>query len=375
MRSLMRTWLVLALGLALLPCNTLHAQAKKKANSKTVTFKTYDGVELTGTLYPNSAGKRDATVLLLHGFDHKKGGSRAQEGIDEIATFLQADGYAVLSFDFRGFGDSKTIINENLFWDTRKNPHNGRGYLKKSKGATLDFKDFNLAYYPYLVNDITAARAYLDRRNDANELNTSSLIVIGCGEGATLGAMWMAHEARRRRDKNTMDPIVGLPVPQLAEPEVKDVAAGIWFSISTTIGGKGAYLSKWLIEAGRANKVPQAFFMSKADSKGENLANAVLRNIKATPKLEKELTFTAKRTVAGGKLNGSSLLKLKDSQDSIKKYLNNLLEKRGNKERIDRKTDTYRYYYLNPVTKRTTLQKQKGDDVGWVDVTTFMTGK
>src|SRR5262249_35021117 len=159
-------------------------------------FHSADGVELSGTYFPSAAGKKDACVLLLHDFDSKKGGNSHQDGWDALAGRLQAEGYAVLSFDFRGFGESKTVGKS--FWDIRRTPHNNMVRRRKGSPDSVDHKDFNIGYYPYLVNDIAAAKAFLDRRNDAREVNSANVIVVGAGNGATLGAMWMASECRRR---------------------------------------------------------------------------------------------------------------------------------------------------------------------------------
>src|SRR4051812_11176978 len=103
MLSMSRNCCLLGLALAigvLASAGTMHGQAAKKPITKSVTFKSYDGVELSGTLYPNPGGKREAVVLMLHDFDLKKGGnSQKPEGWAELAAALQADGYAVLMFD------------------------------------------------------------------------------------------------------------------------------------------------------------------------------------------------------------------------------------------------------------------------------------
>src|SRR3954451_23480977 len=105
---------------ALLTVGPSHGQGAKKGNTKNVTFKTADGVELSGTLYPAPSGKRDATVIMLHSFDLKKGGSSSsEEGWGQLAASLQAAGYVVLTFDFRGFGESKTLGNKNEFVNAR----------------------------------------------------------------------------------------------------------------------------------------------------------------------------------------------------------------------------------------------------------------
>src|SRR4051812_43416471 len=192
------------LAAALLSVGPSHGQAaKNKANTKNVTFKTADSVELGGTLYPAPSGKRDATVIMLHNFDLKKGGSSSsEEGWGQLAASLQTAGYVVLTFDFRGFGESKTLGNKNEFWNAK---YNGLGYIRRRPGNppdSIDHKSFNQAYVPYLVNDIAAAKAYVDKLNDNRECNSSSVILIGAGESATLGAMWMANEFHRCRDKN-----------------------------------------------------------------------------------------------------------------------------------------------------------------------------
>src|SRR4051812_8140938 len=95
----------LALAIALLATLPTPGLAQRgKTVAKRITIPTFDGVTLTGTLYPNPAGKRNAVVVLLHHFDAKKGGSSADTGWADLAAALQEDGYVVLAFDFRGFG-------------------------------------------------------------------------------------------------------------------------------------------------------------------------------------------------------------------------------------------------------------------------------
>src|SRR5262245_34038698 len=207
MLSLCRPRLVVALLLAALPLllpPSSPAQAGGKGDSKNVLFRSHDGVELQGTFWPSAGGKgsKEATVLLLHSFDPKKGGSRAQDGWDNLAARLQKEGYAVLSFDFRGFGNSKTV--EKSFWNNKVNSTYAKRHAAKGTDA-IDHKNFNTLYYPYLVNDVAAAKAFLDERNDAGECNTSTLVVIGAGDGATLGAMWAYSEFFRRRQKDPSD--------------------------------------------------------------------------------------------------------------------------------------------------------------------------
>ena len=98
--------------------------------SKRVHFTAYDEVELSGTFYRSmpASGKRDkdAVVLLLHDFRHAKGGGSKEDGWNQLAGQLQKEGYAVLSFDFRGFGNSKAVSPK--FWLL---PHNQRMHPRR----------------------------------------------------------------------------------------------------------------------------------------------------------------------------------------------------------------------------------------------------
>jgi pimeloyl-ACP methyl ester carboxylesterase len=350
MQFLSRTRLLTGLMLlaAMLPAGTARGQGDKKAKKiepKSVTFKTFDGVELAGNLYLNAAGKRDAVVLMIPDFDLKKGGGITKDGWSDLASALHADGFTVLSFDFRGFGDSKNVDPD--FWKHRHNNTYIRGALKKPQ--TLDHKNFNPAYVPYLVNDIAAAKAYLDRRNDAREVNSSNVVVIGAGEGATLGALWLASECRRRRDTN----VPPGPFPMLAgQSEISDYACAVWLSMSPTLGKRATNIGRWVAEAGgRSHKVPMGFLYGKGDSRGDDFARKLVSLIK--PRGTKNLQNTTFRAVPDTKLAGSELLQNKlDTIPLVRKYLTSVFEERKSKEQKDRKSEASQYWYVNTMTGR-----------------------
>src|SRR5215469_10627606 len=210
--------------------------------STRVHFATYDEVELSGTFYrsASASGKKDkdTVVLLLHDFRHLKGGSSQEDGWHQLAGQLQKEGFAVLSFDFRGFGNSKSVSPK--FWEFPHNRQGIKGASKKNPPASIDEKDFSQGYFINLVNDIAAARAYLNIKNDANEINSSNIILIGAGQGATLGALWLASECRRQKD-NQSDRLFPGMLPQfrsLDEPEGNDVAGAVWLTIYPTLEQK-----------------------------------------------------------------------------------------------------------------------------------------
>lgn len=363
-----------AVALALAWGAPVPAQAKK-GFTKNVTFKSYDGVELSGTLYPNPGGKRDATVLLLHNFDLKKGGNSQQEGWTNLATALQFDGYVVLQFDFRGFGDSKTV--DTNFWNQKYNNQFIRRRGVKPP-TSIDHKDFSVNYLPYLVNDIAAAKAYLDQLNDNNGCNTSSLFVIGAGDGATLGAMWMANETRRRRDTNMNQLLAaaGAP-PKLGDPESDDLAAGVWLSISPALGGtRSVPVARWVAEAGKARKVPMAFVFGKGDARGDATATNLLKAIKPTGGgKSKDFPNTGIRAIPDTKLSGEKLLDidLETLKWVVGNYMNGVMDARGAKIRTTRDLARSAYWYADPKTGRPLkINKSAGDKVPSVDLTQLL---
>ena len=122
-------------------------------------------------------GKANAPVVM---FLHKLGSDRTKGDWDALALKLQERNYAVLSFDFRGHGQSKTILEPEKFWSYSMNTQ----YLniRDRKKRVLNYADFQTKYLPCLVNDIVAARYDLDNRNDSGQCNTSNIIVIGAGK-------------------------------------------------------------------------------------------------------------------------------------------------------------------------------------------------
>src|SRR5262249_36781497 len=112
--------------LALTP-RTARAQGPGAA-PEAVTLLTADQVELQAHYYPSNKGKTAPVVLLLHALDED---SKKAEWTS-LAKALQAKGYAVLRFDFRGHGDSTNIkqpgkpdripaLSVHGFWDEKPN--------------------------------------------------------------------------------------------------------------------------------------------------------------------------------------------------------------------------------------------------------------
>jgi predicted esterase len=301
------------------------AGAQNKKSGEEVQFESFDKVELHGTFYASEKAKAPC-VLLLHNY----GGNRQEKGIEELAQALTKD-YAVLTFDFRGHGESTKV--DTMFW---ANPTNGLIKGAPKRPSKINFADFPPAYRPMLANDVAAARRYLDKQNDGNECNSSNIIVIGAEEGAAIGALWIASEWQRyRTTKNRF----GVPVADRSKVEGEDIACAVWLSIPSKWPG-GGNIGAWLRGPNNRvrDKVPMAFFYAEKDGKAASAAQALFSELK--PGKEK-LEFTATRAIKGTSLTGAKLIGQKSlkTEEEIVTYLEKVMQKRGNKAWVMRAND------------------------------------
>jgi hypothetical protein len=371
--SLVHRPLSLLLALAWLALPQLGGTARAADKFSKVTFDTADGVTLQGTFYPSAKGKDEPTVLLLH----KIGSDSHKDGWDSLAGALNDKGYSVLSFDFRGHGNS-TTVDPMKFWTQSWNKNNIRGGAYEKGGIKLkdaiNREAFVPAYYPYLVNDIAAAKWFLDDRNDAGDCNSRALLVIGAEDGATLGALWMFSEWNRYPAAqvifNPRGPQFGtLSIRGIEkDPEGKDQYASLWLSITTRLGNeKGSISVNQAVKSavrfmGKEKKQPMGFLFGEKDELGAKHADEFYTAIKgSTPAAEDKLVFTAKKAIKDSKLTGSALLR-KDlgTQESILSYLEKLREK--NVPQKWRKVDADRTAYVWNFPGRTPLgaKEEKG---------------
>jgi hypothetical protein len=307
------------------------ADVKDKAKagddkSDKVKFNTVDHVELHGVWYPaTGGGKKAPAVLLLHNVKSDS----SKDGWDKLARELQDAGYAVLTFDFRGHGNS-TAVDPSFWNDTssagllRLTEFNREqcktGFNPKQPKESISIKDFKTSYYPALVNDIEAARAFIDRKNDGGECNSSNLILIGAEEGASLGALWMASEMSLYRVTNS-NPITGIPLRWATTPEGKDIGAGVWLSISPAIGSYSAPVSTWLQMGVKEKKVPMAFLYGDKDTTAASFSKRCYAAVK--PSKDAKTKLTGELPIKDSRLSGNDLLgdQLNARKWIIDKYL------------------------------------------------------
>lgn len=313
LRSSVVCALIIFGGVLVFSGGRLSGQGSEKGDK--VRFTTVDGVEIQGTFFQAPRAKSPA-VLLLHNMGED---SRKKVWVN-LAEELQKNNFSVLTFDFRGHGLSKTV-DPTEFW---KYPIN-RSLVKGGdrKGTEIDFQNMKPAYYPVMVNDIAAARAFLEARNDANDCNVSSLILVGAESGATLGALWLNSEWTRFQQDTFF------PHAIYKNPEGKDVIAAIWLTGSGKLGSRTLSLAQLLDVPARVGKTPIVFFYGDGDSNGKKLAQACEKAIKGTKK--DDFKYTAAVEIKGSKLTGSALLQKSLGTDTaIIDYLKDVVEAKGN---------------------------------------------
>jgi pimeloyl-ACP methyl ester carboxylesterase len=193
---------------------SLAAEAADPA-VQTVSLTTGDGAEIAARYFVGNLGGRSPAVLVLDDL----GDEARPTACDAIARKLAAQGCTVLCFDDRGHGRSTGVTPD--FWADTTNRQLVRGFKSAAPPEKIAASDFRLGYLPTLLNDVAAARAYLEGRNDVGECNTGQVFVVGFGGGATLGQLWVVSEWSRFR-------ATGFQSKLASAPEGRGVAGCVW---------------------------------------------------------------------------------------------------------------------------------------------------
>lgn len=324
--------LLMAVGLFVI-ISVCSAQDAADARGEKVRFSTVDGVELQGTFYP-AAKRNSATILMLHAL----GEDSRKKSWTALAEALNAAGCAVLTFDFRGQGQS-TSVEPTLFWHYPQNVGSVRGAAQRKE--TIEFKGMSQSYYPVMVNDIAAAKAFLDGRNDTGGCNSGDLIVVGAETGAALGAIWLNAEWHRHA-YTPPNILMGIPGRLAAVPEGKKTIGAIWLSAKSKLGSRVIRYSSVLDLPARIFATPMVFMYSDKDTTGATLAKATVKYFKGAKSKDDKYSLTAAVPVdGGGKLAGAALLqKSLDTEKNIVDYVKSVVDAKGSEweERDFRKT-------------------------------------
>jgi pimeloyl-ACP methyl ester carboxylesterase len=252
-----------AVLIALAGIGTLYGGAPLRAAEpefQSVSLATGDGVELAGRYAPGRLGRKSPAVIVL---DDVRTAARTQACRD-VASKLAAGGCAVLTVDFRGHGGSTGVTP--AFWSDPTNRRLVRGYHRTRPKEAVGYADFRPGYLPALVNDVAAARAFLEKRNDAGECNAGHLFVVGFGSGATVGMLWLGSEWERYRSYGSF------PEKLAPVPEGRDVAGCIWVDLSETLDRQAVPLAAAVQRAAQKNSVLFGLVHSADDRAAADLA-------------------------------------------------------------------------------------------------------
>jgi pimeloyl-ACP methyl ester carboxylesterase len=252
----------LASLLALLTGLALGAPAfaqDEKFEQQDVNFSTFDGVEIQGVLYKTKKAGPQPCIMLLHSPSVAGNKGSSVGAWHELGKTLSEEGFNVLRFDFRGHQKSDLIKNKADFWSIDVNQKYLRdGYRKQPQPDSIKSSDYikpgasSNPYLPMLVNDIMAARVFLDAKNDAGDLNTGSIYLIGAGDATFLGFLYLLAEWQRPQVGQPGVNLATLPLsavdlanlrgrPQWAG---KDIAGCIWLSPPRPVTPNSSYYEK-----------------------------------------------------------------------------------------------------------------------------------
>ena len=169
------------------------ADAKKETDAafakskQPFRYETGDGVKLVGDFYTHQEDniakpKSSPVVILLHAVGPgKAGASRKDWG--KLPELLWKEGYSVLAFDFRGYGDSKDVAPAAYA------RIHGRQINKIEAKSFSSVED-----YANLVSDVVAAKVWLDLQNNDGICNANNLAIIGAEQGTAVGLLFAANE-------------------------------------------------------------------------------------------------------------------------------------------------------------------------------------
>ncbi len=302
----------------------ITSQAGRSADFERIKFFTFDKVEIHGTFYPSDKGPKAPCAILLH----EIGGNSEKEGWSDLARKLQKEkGLAVLTFDFRGHGDS-TNVDPDSFWLDQVN-RTLKSFRPGKLKDQISYKDFSSALqFATMVNDIVAAKLYLDRRSEAGDCNSNNLVVLGGESGAALGALWVFDAWQRIRPVSVFS---GAPITQQRR-EGEDIACGVWLTITPTLGPSGSRFTvpvdKWIGSPIR-DKVPMYFLYGEQDTRGATYTKRLL-DVLSRGIQESKIKLTGKHAIKDTKLAGRELLGKSSlgTEEIILKYVATVLESR-----------------------------------------------
>ncbi len=158
------------------------APVRDATEAKRFDLETSDGVALaTWYFEPPEDAKPLATVILVHDFEG------SHKTVEPLATALQEAGCAVAVPDLRGHGASTSQDGRDADLDIRQLRKGDLELIAAGAGGRLREQSA-------VRGDLESVHAFLVSRGAAGGSADTPLVVIGCGAGATLAALWTAAD-------------------------------------------------------------------------------------------------------------------------------------------------------------------------------------
>jgi hypothetical protein len=219
---------------------------KDDVKKRLVGFGTSDGLALKGYFFQGVAiekQKPDAVIMV------PAPGSKIDDAWIGLAIALSEKNFSVLLFDWRGCGMNgpdgsgpAVIEDKQKFWDepySRLLTTTGKKENATIDRYGLDHKslvvksDSRGRYRDFMyMNDLLAARFYLDKQNDGGRCNTNRVWIVSEKEGAHLGMAFIAAEFQRNTIYNPKANVFDLAGQ--FEPAGKDYVGIIALSYATS---------------------------------------------------------------------------------------------------------------------------------------------
>ena len=150
-----------------LACTYFPPLAQVKPATKGASDKKAKAASGSKTAAPPADGKRVIPYIILHDWDSSRADTKA------LATFLSAQGNAVITPDLRGHGGSTRVVGVSKAVDAQK------------------FKSAEIAA---TMQDIETCKKFLVQKNNAGELNVDMLAVIAIGKTVPLATQWVVQD-------------------------------------------------------------------------------------------------------------------------------------------------------------------------------------
>lgn len=316
----MRGIFVVTIAMIGLAAASTPGQTPAADDKSTVSFETVDRVNLSGTFYKGSKGSDAPAIMMVHRFFS----DRTAKGWEGLAMHLRDKlGASVLTFDLRGHGGSKSVHAKFWTFDHNKNGIRG-GNAAKTK-SEITAQDFKGNYWPILLNDLTAARHFLDQKNDEQMCNSSSIIVIAAQESAGLGIGWCCHEWDRR---NLPSGTSLLTVTPTGHTPGEDLAMGIWLGPTGRAGGVSFRDTEWINKNSKLREATPMYFLYGKDDPNAGIVSSIFAALKRPPENVKSKHNFDKEEKLNTKLPGQDLVgnPALEVNQKVEAYIDNVMK-------------------------------------------------